>query len=93
MDRALTLRSTTVGTKAIMAVTGAVLFGFVVVHMLGNLQLWLGAQAMHDYAVSLRKIHGVLWIARAVLLASVASPSSTSSTVRPRRSIGARSPR
>nr|MBK7065002.1 succinate dehydrogenase cytochrome b subunit [Deltaproteobacteria bacterium] len=71
MDRALTLRSTTVGTKAIMAVTGAVLFGFVVVHMLGNLQLWLGAQAMHDYAVSLRKIHGVLWIARAVLLASV----------------------
>jgi succinate dehydrogenase / fumarate reductase, cytochrome b subunit len=71
MDRALTLRSTTVGIKAIMAVTGAVLFGFVVVHMLGNLQLWLGAAAMHDYAVSLRKIHGVLWVARAVLLTSV----------------------
>lgn len=71
MDRALTLRSTTVGIKAIMAVTGAVLFGFVVVHMLGNLQLWLGAQAMHDYAVSLRKVHGLLWVARAVLLGSV----------------------
>lgn len=71
MDRALTLRNTTVGIKAIMAVTGAVLFGFVLVHMLGNLQLWLGAQAMHDYAVSLRKVHGVLWIARAVLLGSV----------------------
>ena len=53
MDRALTLRSTTVGTKAIMAVTGAVLFGFVLVHMLGNLQLWLGPRAMHDYAAVL----------------------------------------
>lgn len=71
MDSALRLRSTTVGIKAIMAVTGAVLFGFVVIHMLGNLQLWLGAQAMHDYAVSLRKVHGLLWVARSVLLGSV----------------------
>lgn len=77
MDRALSLRNTTVGIKAIMAVTGAVLFGFVLVHMLGNLQLWLGAQAMHDYAVSLRKVHGLLWVARAVLLASAVAHAAS----------------
>jgi len=66
-------RIPTVSVKAVMAVTGAVLFGFVLMHMLGNLQIWLpnGPQAMHDYAVSLRKLPGGLWIPRAVLLGSV----------------------
>ncbi len=71
MERALTLHRTTVGKKAIMAVTGAVLFSFVVVHMLGNFQLWLGPEHMHAYAVSLRKVPALLWVARAVLLTAV----------------------
>ena len=89
MERSLTLRSTTVGIKAIMAVTGAVLFGFVVVHMLGNLQLWLGPRAMHDYAASLRKVHGLLWVARAVLLGSVLAHAASAFAL-VRRNLAAR---
>jgi succinate dehydrogenase / fumarate reductase, cytochrome b subunit len=63
----------TIGQKIVMAVTGVILFGFVVGHMAGNLQLYLGAEALNAYSVMLREIlHGAgLWIARAVLLASV----------------------
>jgi len=55
-----------------MAATGLVLFGFVVAHMIGNLQVYLGPEAMNQYAEWLRELmHGAgLWIARAVLLAS-----------------------
>ena len=71
MERVLTLHRTTIGKKAIMAVSGVVLFGFVLIHMLGNLQLWMGPEQMHAYAVSLRGIPGGLWLARIVLLAAV----------------------
>jgi succinate dehydrogenase / fumarate reductase cytochrome b subunit len=65
--------ASTVGMKVIMAVTGAILFAFVVGHMIGNLQVFLGAEALDHYAVFLRQfLHGAgLWIARVVLLASV----------------------
>ena len=65
--------ASTIGQKIVMAVTGVILFGFVVGHMAGNLQLYLGAEALNAYSVMLREIlHGAgLWIARAVLLASV----------------------
>jgi len=64
-----------VGKKVVMAVTGIIGIGFVIGHMAGNLQMFKGvgaAQAMHDYAVLLRKTGGLLWIVRGVLLASVA---------------------
>ena len=56
-----------------MAVTGFILFGFVVAHMIGNLQAYMGPEALNAYAVWLRELlHGAgLWIARAVLLLSV----------------------
>ena len=62
-----------IGRKVVMAVTGAILFGFVLGHMLGNLQVYLGPEAMNGYAVFLREVlHGTgIWIARAVLLAAV----------------------
>jgi succinate dehydrogenase / fumarate reductase cytochrome b subunit len=66
------------GKKAVMAVTGIILFGFVLGHMLGNLKLYLGAEAINHYGEWLREIgepalpHGVaLWIARLVLLGAV----------------------
>jgi succinate dehydrogenase / fumarate reductase cytochrome b subunit len=63
----------TLGRKVVMAVTGVILFGFVVGHMAGNLQVYLGPEAMNAYAVFLRTmLHGAgLWIARSVLLVSV----------------------
>ncbi|HWR13691.1 MAG TPA: succinate dehydrogenase cytochrome b subunit [Terriglobales bacterium] len=62
---------TTVGKKAIMAVTGIILFGFVVGHLLGNLQVFQGPEKLDQYAVTLRKLGPLLWATRIVLLLSV----------------------
>jgi succinate dehydrogenase / fumarate reductase cytochrome b subunit len=69
--RTLTLFDATIGKKAIVAVTGLVLFGFVIAHMLGNLQMFLGPEAMNGYAEKLKSMPLVLWGARSVLLVSV----------------------
>jgi succinate dehydrogenase / fumarate reductase cytochrome b subunit len=68
-----------VGKKAVMAVTGIILFGFVLIHMIGNLKLYEGPQKLDSYAGWLREVgspalpnEGMLWIARLVLLAAVA---------------------
>lgn len=61
----------TIGKKAVMALTGLILSGFLVLHMLGNLQVFLGAEVMNHYAESLRATPALLWFARIVLLASV----------------------
>ena len=73
MSQARGFVGSTIGRKVIMAVTGAILFGFVLAHMLGNLQVYLGPEAMNNYAVFLRQVlHGTgLWIARVVLLVAV----------------------
>jgi succinate dehydrogenase / fumarate reductase cytochrome b subunit len=62
----------TLGKKAVMAVTGAILFGFVIVHMLGNLQVYLGPEKINSYGALLHSNPGILWIARGVLLLAVA---------------------
>ncbi len=57
-----------------MAATGLVLYGFVVAHMIGNLQVFLGPEAINAYAEFLQHfLHGQgIWIARGVLLLAVA---------------------
>lgn len=68
-----TFLGSTIGKKAVMAITGVVLVGFVIGHMAGNLQLYMGAEALNAYSEFLHHLlHGQgLWIARAVLLVSV----------------------
>jgi succinate dehydrogenase / fumarate reductase, cytochrome b subunit len=68
-----TFLSTTVGKKVVMAVTGLILFGFVIVHMLGNLQVYMGPEAINAYGVTLHTLlHGAgIWLFRAVLLGAV----------------------
>jgi succinate dehydrogenase / fumarate reductase cytochrome b subunit len=67
-----------VGKKAVMAGTGIILFGFVLGHMIGNLKLYEGPEALNAYARFLRSAgepelppSGLLWIVRLALLASV----------------------
>lgn len=85
MTRAASLHRTTVGLKILMAATGFLLFGFVFVHMLGNLKVFYGAghdghaAKLDQYAHFLRTFgepalgeEQLLWIARIVLLAAVA---------------------
>jgi succinate dehydrogenase / fumarate reductase cytochrome b subunit len=65
------LFDSTVGLKVIMGVTGAALFGFVFIHMVGNLQLFAGAEVLNRYAVMLRTSEELLWAFRLGLLAMV----------------------
>ncbi len=60
----------TVALKLLMAVTGIVLFGFIVAHMLGNLLLFSGKEALNGYAHTLHESARLLWTARIVLLVS-----------------------
>ncbi|MFD7653170.1 succinate dehydrogenase cytochrome b subunit [Actinosynnema sp. NPDC059797] len=65
------LYRTTVGKKAVMAVTGAVLLLYVVAHMLGNLTIFSGPGAIDGYGRWLREV-GAVWPTRAALLVAVA---------------------
>lgn len=67
-----------VGKKAVMAATGIVLFAFVLGHMLGNLKLYLGPEALNSYAAFLRTVgeplvpaYTLLWAVRLVLIVCV----------------------
>ena len=59
------------GKKYIMAVTGFVLFLFVIGHMVGNLQIFLGPEAINRYGYFLQNLGEGLWLVRAVLLAVI----------------------
>jgi succinate dehydrogenase / fumarate reductase, cytochrome b subunit len=60
-----------VGKKALMALTGIVLFLYVLAHLIGNLQIYAGSDKIDAYARFLHSNPGMLWVARAVLLAAV----------------------
>jgi succinate dehydrogenase / fumarate reductase cytochrome b subunit len=77
-NRLLTLWSSAIGKKIVMAVTGAVLILFVIAHMVGNLKIFSGAEEINAYSRFLREVgwpelgYGqLLWIVRGVLFISV----------------------
>ena len=79
MSRFRTLLRTSVGLKFVVASTGLVLFGWVAMHMLGNLKTFLGAEAIDNYAKGLRTLGEpfvpagfALWAVRFLLLGCVA---------------------
>lgn len=76
VERAVRLYDSTIGKKAVMAVTGVVLFGFVLAHLVGNLQIFIPANSnglykIDEYAKMLHSMPAVLWAARLTLLTSV----------------------
>ena len=78
MRRVISLYRTSVGKKFLMAVSGAILIGFLVAHMIGNLKMYMGPESFNHYAEFLREVgypilpHMVgLWIFRVVLLGCV----------------------
>jgi len=60
-----------VGKKMIVAVTGIILILFVVGHLLGNLQIFLGPDWINGYSQHLRDLGPLLWVIRLFLLAAV----------------------
>jgi succinate dehydrogenase / fumarate reductase cytochrome b subunit len=71
MTRVLTFYQTSIGKKVVMALTGLILFGFVIGHMLGNLQMFIGANQMNAYAAALKATPALLWGVRVLLLVAV----------------------
>ncbi len=61
--------NSTIGKKWVMALTGIGLVAFAVLHMAGNLQVFLGANAFNDYAHKLQSLGPLLWMGRLGLLA------------------------
>lgn len=60
-----------IGTKVLVALSGLGLVGYVVFHMLGNLQVFEGPHALNTYAAFLRDMPILLWTARIGLLSVV----------------------
>jgi len=89
MSQAPGFLGSSIGRKVVMAVTGLILFGFVLGHMIGNLQVYLGPEALNHYGVLLRQLlHGAgLWVVRAVMLTAVSLHiwAATSLTLESRR--------
>lgn len=74
----MTFLRSSVGAKFLMAITGLVMWGFVIGHLAGNLQVFLPApeggyagQQLNDYAHFLKSTPSLLWGTRIALLASV----------------------
>jgi succinate dehydrogenase / fumarate reductase cytochrome b subunit len=74
----LALPRTSIGKKAIMAVTGVVWIGFIAAHMWGNLHIFQGAESFNHYAEFLREVgdplfsYGqLLWLLRIVTVTSI----------------------
>lgn len=64
-------KDSNIGLKVAMALSGVVLLGFVFIHMLGNLQIFIGQEALDHYGAMLQGNKEVLWGARIVLLSAV----------------------
>ncbi len=71
MELANRLWRSSLGKKYLMALSGCALFLFVVGHMIGNLQVFLGPEALNRYAHFLQSTPEILWPARLGLLALV----------------------
>jgi succinate dehydrogenase / fumarate reductase cytochrome b subunit len=74
----MNLYRSAIGKKAVMAVTGLILFGWIFLHMVGNLKIYLGPTHLNEYAHFLRAMGSpavpegfALWISRLVLLVCV----------------------
>jgi succinate dehydrogenase / fumarate reductase cytochrome b subunit len=65
------LFESSLGKKYIMAISGFALFGFVIGHLLGNLQVFLGPEAINRYGSFLQGLGELLWVARIGLLTMV----------------------
>jgi succinate dehydrogenase / fumarate reductase, cytochrome b subunit len=68
MDRHRSFFSSSIGRKAIVGVTGLALIIFLIGHLLGNLQIFLGQDAINNYGVFLRSMPTLIWSARIGLI-------------------------
>jgi succinate dehydrogenase / fumarate reductase cytochrome b subunit len=65
------LFGSSIGRKFLMAVTGVILIGFVVGHLVGNLQVFQDPDHLNGYAQFLHQLGPLLWVARIGLIVAV----------------------
>jgi succinate dehydrogenase / fumarate reductase cytochrome b subunit len=70
-SRLVLLWRSTIGKKALMALSGLVLFAYLVVHMAGNLKVFVSGDELDSWAAFLHSLPGLLWLARVILLAAL----------------------
>jgi len=63
--------SSSLGKKYVMGVTGLLMLGFVMAHMLGNLSTFGGANGLNAYAEHLRAFPPMLWAFRGVMVLAI----------------------
>lgn len=63
--------NSSIGPKIMMGLTGVIGVGFVLVHLAGNLQVYLGSDAFNHYAQTLQGMKELVWAVRGLLLAAV----------------------
>ncbi|MEI7731582.1 MAG: succinate dehydrogenase cytochrome b subunit [Verrucomicrobiota bacterium] len=71
MNLILRIWRSSLGKKYIMAITGAGMIAFVAGHLIGNLQIFLGADAINKYAYFLQHNKPLLYVARLSMIAMV----------------------
>ena len=71
MNRVLALWHTSVGKKAVMAVTGIIMVAYLITHVLANLLVFQGPDQINRYSRLLHGTGGALWAARLVLLVAL----------------------
>ena len=72
LAKPVTFWQSTNGKKVVMAVTGVMMFGFVVGHMLGNLQMFEAPEHINAYGHFLHNLGELLWLERGIMLLAIA---------------------
>ncbi len=99
MNRLAVFWQSSVGKKAVMAVTGLILVAYLITHVLANLLVFSGPERINRYAQLLHSSGAALWGARLILLAALilhiiaaTQLAIRSRTARPERYAGGRDP-
>lgn len=72
MNKLRAFWDSTAGKKVVMGVTGLIMIGFLIMHMVGNLQAFQGPEKLNAYGALLHgPLHEVVLLLRAVLLGSL----------------------
>jgi len=57
-----------ISKKVLMAITGVIMLSFISVHLLGNLQIFIGQGQLNHYAETLQSLNGIKWSVRIVMI-------------------------
>ncbi len=72
MSNCCSFYRSSIGKKWVVAITGVLLIGFVIGHLIGNLQFFAGPRVINEYGTHLRELpFGLLWVIRLGLLGVV----------------------